>query len=594
MIISTNKQTISDIMTTSDAVYKIPDFQRYYSWKKENIEILLQDIESHMESKQKLFYGTYIQYTKDQNSKCFYLIDGQQRLTTIYIMAKVAYKMLEAQKDRNITSEFLIDVNKDVPHLSDPSKTEKRWQLQKRDLITLNKSIEYSYNVFKHFDNLEKPTGNEHIIKTTKIFMDYFKNMSTDKINEIMKFISKKYIELVEIHVNSANLKDVFEIFESVNAKKLELNKEDLLKIEMFNNLADPEQSEELGEEWAKLKESIHSKGTIVGFLDMWTNIHIKWNKTALNITNFKAQIKTYINDENIDIIKLIQSMHNDVEYYNILFQNSKELANNDILMKIKDLKLKEWIICFICLNNFFGYIHPQRHIMKSIMLFSINEKASEKKLFEILRLSFSFMFLTNTLYKTLHSKETSTIFNKIDTNTKSLSEYHDSYTHILNNYIKINEKGLVTYKDYQKVGKISSLIINNFFRLEQNVKSDISRITEIIEDSQQTVDHLFSQGKNSKIAIDKDKKIIEILDKDTFSGLEDTPELEIKDNKWFISQHDYNEKVVNRLGNFEIKNLYENSRKGNKIEDNYKQIKHNEDLFNSKLKDSILLKTAK
>lgn len=60
--------------------YNIPIFQRGYAWGKDEIECLLEDI---LNSQGDYFIGTV---TVEEKENCLLLIDGQQRLTTLYLI----------------------------------------------------------------------------------------------------------------------------------------------------------------------------------------------------------------------------------------------------------------------------------------------------------------------------------------------------------------------------------------------------------------------------------------------------------------------------------------------------------------------------
>lgn len=91
-------QNISAIFNC-DQIYRIPNYQRQYSWTNEQLEVLWDDL--------------YEEY-KNQNNKCYFLgsivvvktgdyldiIDGQQRITTLMIMMDVLRKTFpEINKD---------------------------------------------------------------------------------------------------------------------------------------------------------------------------------------------------------------------------------------------------------------------------------------------------------------------------------------------------------------------------------------------------------------------------------------------------------------------------------------------------------------
>lgn len=66
-------------------LYKIPIYQRNYAWGREEIYALIKDVYDSLE-KSVYYIGTLVTYKRDDN--IYEVIDGQQRLTTIYIILK--------------------------------------------------------------------------------------------------------------------------------------------------------------------------------------------------------------------------------------------------------------------------------------------------------------------------------------------------------------------------------------------------------------------------------------------------------------------------------------------------------------------------
>ena len=73
--------------------YVIPDFQRPYTWEKEQCEILWEDIVDfhnlNPENDEKYFLGNIVVH-KTTDGK-FSVIDGQQRLTTLLLLTKALH-----------------------------------------------------------------------------------------------------------------------------------------------------------------------------------------------------------------------------------------------------------------------------------------------------------------------------------------------------------------------------------------------------------------------------------------------------------------------------------------------------------------------
>ena len=81
--------SVKDIFTTlrGEKYYEIPSYQRGYKWTRDNVNRLLDDI-NHFEQKEDSFYCLqHITIVNNTDKKDrLNVIDGQQRLTTLYIL----------------------------------------------------------------------------------------------------------------------------------------------------------------------------------------------------------------------------------------------------------------------------------------------------------------------------------------------------------------------------------------------------------------------------------------------------------------------------------------------------------------------------
>ena len=79
---NSNLKTLSEIF--NDKIFRIPDYQRGYSWGKHEVEDFWRDLENL--GKDKYHYTGML--TLDKDTDYYHVIDGQQRLTTIAILLK--------------------------------------------------------------------------------------------------------------------------------------------------------------------------------------------------------------------------------------------------------------------------------------------------------------------------------------------------------------------------------------------------------------------------------------------------------------------------------------------------------------------------
>ena len=96
-----SKKTIGKLLSEMQGKrFIIPDFQRPYKWEKEKCETLWIDIINFFENDPEdtdYFLGTIV--TSENEEKNPEVIDGQQRLTSFFLLLRAFYKKLESMKE---------------------------------------------------------------------------------------------------------------------------------------------------------------------------------------------------------------------------------------------------------------------------------------------------------------------------------------------------------------------------------------------------------------------------------------------------------------------------------------------------------------
>lgn len=86
---------------------KVPDYQRAYSWDDTQIEQFLLDIKEYIDKKGINYYIGHFLFEKKDNEKIGYVIDGQQRLTTIIIFLSSVFEEIEKLNNGELAPEEL-------------------------------------------------------------------------------------------------------------------------------------------------------------------------------------------------------------------------------------------------------------------------------------------------------------------------------------------------------------------------------------------------------------------------------------------------------------------------------------------------------
>ncbi len=82
---------IGSFLHAPNTYFKIPDFQRSYSWRAENLDAFWDDFGDALARGRAHYFGSVFFQQIDGNERV--IIDGQQRITTILLMMTAIYHL---------------------------------------------------------------------------------------------------------------------------------------------------------------------------------------------------------------------------------------------------------------------------------------------------------------------------------------------------------------------------------------------------------------------------------------------------------------------------------------------------------------------
>lgn len=83
------QKSITDLFTSGEDIYVIPEYQRPYSWNKDSCYQFYLDITSAFVQNTDYFIGNIVMARGNEDKKRPCVVDGQQRLITLWIWIKV-------------------------------------------------------------------------------------------------------------------------------------------------------------------------------------------------------------------------------------------------------------------------------------------------------------------------------------------------------------------------------------------------------------------------------------------------------------------------------------------------------------------------
>ena len=210
-----NEKTILRFLESSDTKFTVPIYQRRYSWNIDEAKRLFDDILKVIENKlENHFLGSIVTVYNDIGSdREYFIIDGQQRITSVTLMLLATYKIIDKGllvddtiiKDR-ILHEYIINQYSSYD-----------------DFLKLN----LKESDLKCYAEIYNDIDSEEISKVN-INYSYFYNRilkANIKISILMGAIKKLSIIEIELKLSSDNPQLIFEGLNSTGKNLTEVDK---------------------------------------------------------------------------------------------------------------------------------------------------------------------------------------------------------------------------------------------------------------------------------------------------------------------------------------------------------------------------------
>jgi uncharacterized protein with ParB-like and HNH nuclease domain len=262
-LLDTRTTSFGDLISNGK-IYRVPPFQRDYSWTEENWEDLWQDILTLYNNPNTSHYmGALVLQSSSTSEKEFTIIDGQQRLATLSIVAIAVIekiKKLVEQGEEPQANQERQEILKRT-YLSDRDPRSLRYS--SKLLLNENNNDFYQSNLI----NLRKPLNFRALSKTNQLLWQAFEYYS-EQLEELPEVISngEKLAEfltdivaqrLLFIQINVEDELNAYTVFETLNARGIELSSTDLLKNYLFSLFHGPDDLQEAQRQWRRITSTV-------------------------------------------------------------------------------------------------------------------------------------------------------------------------------------------------------------------------------------------------------------------------------------------------------------------------------------------------
>ena len=262
MIKHTDPYKVSQIFSNEKTIiYKIPKYQREYTWGQKEWGLLFNDI---IENDYGYFLGSIICVDKSESAMGdveLEVIDGQQRITSLSILLIALYEKLNVFKDildedqvtdlNNVKRELVIrrdgeNISRLTPQVQNDNRNDYFSLLSEKGLLTTAEKRNYAglrriYKAYYYFSNA-----------IDKFIDEIAPSTDEERVSALFELV-RRFNSAVLVSIEVETNKDAYMLFESLNNRGVPLSAIDLIKNLLISISDRDNKSEECYNKWKKI-----------------------------------------------------------------------------------------------------------------------------------------------------------------------------------------------------------------------------------------------------------------------------------------------------------------------------------------------------
>lgn len=254
-------QSVSRILAPG-RTYRIPSYQRSYSWQERDAGALLQDLLDGCQRDREHFLGAIVTVEPDENG-LMEVIDGQQRLTTLSILIAILRDRAKNASRSDALDGLLNDTN-----------GQARLRLNHVDDRYFSLAVRRKYSTLSP-DEIPIESDSHGLIRDNMIAMAEIVEAIGEKRSEELETFLQSGCPIIHAEVSNRDMG--YRVFQVLNTRGRQPNAHDILKTELFERAElTSDEAEHLARRWTEYEARLGAKS----FDDLLRQIRALYDKT--------------------------------------------------------------------------------------------------------------------------------------------------------------------------------------------------------------------------------------------------------------------------------------------------------------------------
>lgn len=267
--IEVNKQSVEALLGSGKTKpFVIPEYQRPYAWTSEQVETLFEDLweftttSGGTERDGSYFLGSIVSYENENGEQ--EIIDGQQRITSLFLLLRAIYTKLISTPESERTPEAVNFIGKIEPSIWRTNKLTGK--VDYKNILLTSRVVNNEGNeILRNILETGKADENakDNYSKNYCYFQELFDKHSAENPLMVYQFIYALLNQAILLPITADTQDTALTIFSTLNDRGLPLSDADIFKAKIYNQLSVDQKSafidkwKELDEQATETNESI-------------------------------------------------------------------------------------------------------------------------------------------------------------------------------------------------------------------------------------------------------------------------------------------------------------------------------------------------
>ena len=254
--IEVNKQSVKQLLETGKVnKFIIPEYQRPYAWTDEQIQTLFEDLVEYTENNKEknndstYFLGTIVSYENENEQE---IIDGQQRITSLFLLLRALYSKLNSMTETKEVKNFKGQIESALWE-QDELTAEVDFE---KTLIESRVMSDEGNEIFAKIlisGTIEEGAKDNYSLNY-KLFTELIEKYATSEPELFFWFIRNALNKAILLPITADSQDTALTIFSTLNDRGLALSDADIFKAKIYNHL-DAEGRAAFIEQWQQLDD---------------------------------------------------------------------------------------------------------------------------------------------------------------------------------------------------------------------------------------------------------------------------------------------------------------------------------------------------